>query len=38
VDPEAGLACVGLADQDFDEWAKQAWPKLADDLLAAHAA
>ena len=36
VDPEAGLACVGLADRDFDEWAKQAWPNLADDLLAAH--
>jgi CubicO group peptidase (beta-lactamase class C family) len=38
VDPDAGLACVGLADQDFDEWAKQAWPRLADDLLAAYAA
>jgi CubicO group peptidase (beta-lactamase class C family) len=38
VDPEAGLACVGLADRDFDEWAKQAWPRLADDLLAAYAA
>jgi CubicO group peptidase (beta-lactamase class C family) len=38
VDPEAGLACVCLADRDFDDWAKQAWPKLSDDLLAAHAA
>jgi CubicO group peptidase (beta-lactamase class C family) len=38
VDPDAGLACAGLADRDFDEWAKQAWPRLADDLLAAHAA
>ena len=38
VDPAAGLACVGLADRDFDEWAKQAWPRLADDLLAAYAA
>ncbi|MGE5131410.1 MAG: serine hydrolase domain-containing protein [Gemmatimonadota bacterium] len=38
VDPEAGLACVGLADQDFDEWAKQAWPRLADDILGAYAA
>jgi CubicO group peptidase (beta-lactamase class C family) len=38
VDPDAGLACVGLADRDFDDWAKQAWPKLSDDLLAAHAA
>jgi len=38
VDPDAGLACVCLADRDFDDWAKQAWPKLSDDLLAAHAA
>ena len=38
VDPDAGLACVGLADRDFGDWATQAWPKLADDLLAAHAA
>jgi CubicO group peptidase (beta-lactamase class C family) len=38
VDPVARLACVGLADRDFDEWAKQAWPKLADDLLTAYAA
>ena len=35
VDPDAGLACVGLADRDFGDWATQAWPKLADDLLAA---
>jgi CubicO group peptidase (beta-lactamase class C family) len=38
VDPDARLACVGLADTDFDEWAKQAWPKLADDLVTAYAA
>jgi CubicO group peptidase (beta-lactamase class C family) len=38
VDPDAGLACVGLADRDFDDWAKQAWPKLSDDLLAVHGA
>ena len=38
VDPDAGLACAGLADRDFDDWAKQAWPKLSDDVLAAHAA
>ena len=36
VDPDAGLACVALADRDFDDWARQAWPKLSDDLLAAH--
>ena len=38
VDPVARLACAGLADRDFDEWARQAWPKLADDLLTAYAA
>lgn len=36
VDPDAGLACVSLADRDFDDWAKQAWPRLSDDLLAAY--
>jgi CubicO group peptidase (beta-lactamase class C family) len=36
VDPDAGLACAGLADTDFGDWARQAWPKLSDDLLAAH--
>ncbi len=38
VDPDAGMACVSLADRDFDDWARRAWPKLSDDLLAAHAA
>ena len=38
VDPEAGMACAVLADRDFDDWAKQAWPRLSDDLLAAYAA
>jgi CubicO group peptidase (beta-lactamase class C family) len=38
VDPVARLACAGLADRDFDEWAKQAWPRLADDLVTAYAA
>jgi CubicO group peptidase (beta-lactamase class C family) len=36
VDPDAGLTCVALADTDFGDWARQAWPKLSDDLLAAH--
>lgn len=35
VDPEADLACVALADRDFDAWAAQAWPRLSDDVLAA---
>jgi CubicO group peptidase (beta-lactamase class C family) len=34
VDPDAGTALVGLADRDFDEWAKDAWPVLADAVLA----
>ena len=38
VDPEAGVTCAALADRDFDDWAKQAWPRLSDDVLAAHAA
>ena len=37
VDPDAVLACVGLADQEFDAWAQQAWPRLSDDVLAAYA-
>ena len=37
VDPEARLACVGVADRDFDAWAAEAWPRLADDALAAFA-
>jgi len=37
VDPEAGMACAALADRDFGDWARQAWPQLSDDLLAAHA-
>jgi len=37
VDPEAQIVCAALADRDFGDWAKQAWPRLSDDLLAAHA-
>ena len=36
VDPDAGLACVSLADENFGDWARQAWPKLSDDLIAAY--
>lgn len=38
VDQAAGVVCAGLADQEFGDWARQAWPKLADDVLAACAA
>jgi len=34
VDPDAGLGCAVLSGRDFDAWAKQAWPALADAVLA----
>jgi CubicO group peptidase (beta-lactamase class C family) len=34
VDPDAGLACAGLADRAFGPWAAEAWPALADSVLA----
>jgi CubicO group peptidase (beta-lactamase class C family) len=34
VDPDAGLACVALSGRDFGPWAKDAWPALADAVLA----
>ena len=33
VDPEAGVALTGLTDRDFGDWAKTAWPTLADAVL-----
>lgn len=33
VDPEAGIACVGLCDRPFDTWALEAWPRFADAVL-----
>jgi CubicO group peptidase (beta-lactamase class C family) len=33
VDPEAKLACGGLARQPFGPWAIAAWPALADNVL-----
>lgn len=38
VDPEAGIACVGLTDRNFGEWAAEAWPALSDAVLAEVAA
>ena len=35
VDPDAELALIALADRDFGPWAAQAWPQLADAVLAA---
>jgi CubicO group peptidase (beta-lactamase class C family) len=34
VDPEADVALGVLTDREFDEWAKEAWPKLSDAVLA----
>ena len=34
VDPDAGLACACLTDLEFGDWAKEAWPRLADAVLA----
>ena len=31
----AGLACACVTDHDFGPWAAEAWPKLADAVLAA---
>lgn len=35
VDPQAGVACVALADRDFGPWAIEAWPPFTDAVLAA---
>lgn len=34
VDPDAGLACAALTDREFGAWALDAWPRLADAVLA----
>jgi CubicO group peptidase (beta-lactamase class C family) len=33
VDPDARLACACLTDTQFGDWAKEAWPHLADAVL-----
>jgi CubicO group peptidase (beta-lactamase class C family) len=38
VDPEAGVACGVLTDRRFDEWAKEAWPRFNDAVVAELAA
>ena len=35
VDPDAGVACGCLTDRPFGPWAAEAWPALADGVLAA---
>jgi CubicO group peptidase (beta-lactamase class C family) len=34
VDPEAGAALACLCDLEFGDWAKEAWPRLSDAVLA----
>jgi CubicO group peptidase (beta-lactamase class C family) len=34
VDPDAGLALAVLTDEPFGDWAKNAWPRLSDAVLA----
>ena len=34
VDPEAGVVCAALTTREFGDWAKQAWPRLADAVCA----
>jgi CubicO group peptidase (beta-lactamase class C family) len=34
IDPEAGIACGVLTDLEFGDWAKDAWPRLGDAVLA----
>src|SRR5581483_3532013 len=35
IDPHAQVGLVALADREFGDWAKQAWPALSDAVLAA---
>jgi CubicO group peptidase (beta-lactamase class C family) len=34
VDPLAGVACACLSDRAFGDWAKEAWPRFSDAVLA----
>jgi CubicO group peptidase (beta-lactamase class C family) len=34
VDPERGVACAVLTTRRFGDWAKEAWPRLSDAVLA----
>lgn len=36
VDPVAGIGCAAVSDTDFGPWAVDAWPPLADAVLAAY--
>lgn len=34
VDPEVGMACLALTDENFGDWARVAWPKFSDAVIA----
>jgi CubicO group peptidase (beta-lactamase class C family) len=34
VDPDARVVCAALTTREFDVWAKEAWPRLADAVVA----
>ncbi|MTE16183.1 serine hydrolase domain-containing protein [Nocardia aurantiaca] len=34
VDPDVGMACLALADENFGDWARAAWPPLSDAVIA----
>ncbi|MVU83394.1 serine hydrolase [Nocardia sp. ET3-3] len=34
VDPDVGMACLALADENFGDWARIAWPPLSDAVIA----
>lgn len=34
VDPDVGMACLALADENFGDWARAAWPPLSDAAIA----
>jgi len=33
VDPDARVVCAALATREFGDWAKEAWPRLADSVV-----
>jgi CubicO group peptidase (beta-lactamase class C family) len=33
VDPDAEVVCAAVTTREFDEWAKEAWPRFSDALL-----
>lgn len=34
VDPEVGLACLALSDENFGDWARVVWPPFSDAVIA----